>query len=161
MGKAITYMLVLWKGLTSFLDDPPIALENNAAERALRGVVVGRKYHYGSKSKRGTEVAAIFYTLFETAKLSQVEPSTYVTQAALPARSPLPAPSPSPQTSADLPRLRFQALQSVHGVKTGYGEHVQTSSQYLASKRAVASTHEQGPLRWAACRTTCHHRGSH
>ena len=36
----------------------------------------------GSKSKRGTEVAAIFYTLFETAKLSQVDPRTYVTQAA-------------------------------------------------------------------------------
>ena len=82
MGKAITYMLNLWKGLTRFLDDPRIPLDNNAAERALRGVVVGRKNHYGSKSKRGTEVAAIFYTLFETAKLSQVDPRTYVTQAA-------------------------------------------------------------------------------
>jgi len=82
MGKAITYMLVLWKGLTSFLDDPRIPLDNNAAERALRGVVVGRKNHYGSRSKRGTEVAAIFYTLFETAKLSQVDPRAYVTRAA-------------------------------------------------------------------------------
>ena len=82
MGKAITYMLNLWKGLTRFLDDPRIPLDNNAAERALRGVVVGRKNHYGSKSKRGTEVAAIFYTLFETAKLSQVDPRAYVTQAA-------------------------------------------------------------------------------
>jgi len=44
--------------------------------------VVGRKNHYGSKSKRGTEVAAIFYTLFETAKLSQVDPRAYVTLAA-------------------------------------------------------------------------------
>jgi hypothetical protein len=38
--------------------------------------------HYGSKSKRGTEVAAVFYTLFETTKLSQVEPRVYLTQAA-------------------------------------------------------------------------------
>ncbi|MCP4898233.1 MAG: IS66 family transposase [bacterium] len=57
-------------------------LDNNAAERALRGVVVGRKNHYGSKSKRGTEVAALFYTLFETAKLSGVDPRAYVTLAA-------------------------------------------------------------------------------
>ena len=82
LGKAIAYMLNLWEGLTRFLDDPRIPLDNNAAERALRGVVVGRKNHYGSKSKRGTEVAAIFYTLFETAKLSEVDPSAYVTLAA-------------------------------------------------------------------------------
>ena len=83
LGKAISYMLKLWEGLTLFLDDPRVPLDNNAAERALRGVVVGRKNHYGSKSKRGTEVAAIFYTLFETAKLSGVDdPGAYVTLAA-------------------------------------------------------------------------------
>jgi transposase len=82
LGKAITYMLKLWRGLTLFLDDPRVPLDNNAAERALRGVVVGRKNHYGSKSKRGTEVAALFYTLFETAKLSGVDPRAYVTLAA-------------------------------------------------------------------------------
>jgi transposase len=82
MGKAIAYMLKLWEGLTRFLDDPRIPVDNNAAERALRGVVVGRKNHYGSRSKRGTEVAALFYTIFETAKLSQVDPRAYVTQAA-------------------------------------------------------------------------------
>ena len=82
MGRAISYMLKLWVGLTRFLDDSRIPLDNNAAERALRGVVVGRKNHYGSKSKRGTEVAAVFYTLFETAKLSQVDPRAYVTMAA-------------------------------------------------------------------------------
>ena len=81
-GKAIDYMLKLWVGLTRFLEDPRIPLDNNAAERALRGVVVGRKNHYGSRSKRDTEVAALFYTLFETAKLSQIDPRTYVTRAA-------------------------------------------------------------------------------
>jgi len=82
MGKAINYMLKLWKGLTLFLEDPRIPLDNNAAERALRGVVVGRKNHYGSKSLRGTKVAAILYTLFETAKLSGVDPRAYVNLAA-------------------------------------------------------------------------------
>jgi transposase len=83
MGKAIAYMLKLWPGLTRFLGDPRIPLDNNAAERALRGVVVGRKNHYGSRSKRGTQVAALFYTLFETAKLSLVDPRAYVRTAAL------------------------------------------------------------------------------
>ncbi len=83
LGKAISYMLKLWQGLTLFLEDPRVPLDNNAAERALRGVVVGRKNHYGSKSKRGTEVAAIFYTLFETAKLSGLgDPGAYVAIAA-------------------------------------------------------------------------------
>jgi len=45
-----------------FPNDPRVPLDNSVAERALRGVVVGRKNHYNSRSKRGTEVAAIFYT---------------------------------------------------------------------------------------------------
>jgi transposase len=83
LGKAIRYMLGLWPGLTRFLDDPRIPLDNNGAERALRGLVVGRKNHYGSRSKRGTEVAALFYGLLETAKLVGVEPRQYLLEAAV------------------------------------------------------------------------------
>lgn len=82
LGKAIAYMLELWPGLTAFLDDARIPLDNNAAERGLRGVVVGRKNHYGSRSERGTKVAAIFYTLVESAKLCGVEPKSYLLAAA-------------------------------------------------------------------------------
>ncbi len=64
----------MWAGLTHFLDDPRIPLDNNYAERGLRGVVLGRKNHYGSRSRRGTEVAALFYSLVESAKLCGVEP---------------------------------------------------------------------------------------
>jgi len=81
LAKAINYMLALWPGLTRFLDDTRVPLDNNAAERALRGVVVGRKNHYGSHSKRGAEVAAILYSLFETAKLVGVDPHRYVLEA--------------------------------------------------------------------------------
>ena len=63
-----------WAGLTRFVEDPRIPLDNNAAERALRGPVVGRKNHYGSRSLRGTEVAAVCYTLCETARLVGVDP---------------------------------------------------------------------------------------
>ena len=82
-GKAVRYMLERWAGLTRFVDDPRISLDNNAAERALRGPVVGRKNHYGSRSLRGTEVAAVFYTLCETARLAAVDPHAFLVRAAL------------------------------------------------------------------------------
>jgi transposase len=78
LDKAIQYTSRRWSKLTRFLDDPDIPLDNNAAERALRGPVVGRKNHYGSKSLRGTEVAAIFYSLLESAKLVGVNPEDYL-----------------------------------------------------------------------------------
>jgi transposase len=86
LGKALNYMLGMWKGLTRFLDDPRIPLDNNRTERGLRGVVLGRKNHHGSRSRRGTQVAALFYSLLESAKLSGVEPKAYLlaaTRAAL------------------------------------------------------------------------------
>ena len=82
MAKAVEYMLSLWPGLTVFLTDPRIPIDNNHAEREIRGVVVGRKNHYGSKSKRGTEVAAIFYSLFESARLAGIDPKAYLLEAA-------------------------------------------------------------------------------
>jgi transposase len=78
LGMAINYMLELWPGLVLFLAKPFVPLDNNAAERGLRGIVIGRKNHYGSRSKRGAEVAAIMYTLFESAKLCGIEPKAYV-----------------------------------------------------------------------------------
>lgn len=88
-GNALQYMLAHWNGLTRFLLDPRIALDNNAAERALRGPVVGRKNFYGNRSKRGAKTAAILYSLIETAKLCDINPSEYLREAAVAAiRSP-------------------------------------------------------------------------
>lgn len=81
LGKAIAYMAGLWSGLSYFVEDPRVPLDNNGAERAIRGPVVGRKNHYGSRSRRGTEVAALFYTLVESAKLCGVEPKAYLRRA--------------------------------------------------------------------------------
>jgi transposase len=80
-GKAVRYMLERWEGLTRFVDDPRVPLDKNAIERSLRGRVVGRKNHYGSHSWRGTQVAALFYTLCETAKLTGVDPQAYLLRA--------------------------------------------------------------------------------
>jgi len=82
LGRAITYTAKLWKGLTVFLDDPAVSIHNNASEREMRALALGRANHYGSRSLRGTEVAAQLYTLFETAKLAGVEPVAYVRMAA-------------------------------------------------------------------------------
>jgi transposase len=83
IGNAAGYVVSNWERLTRFLEDPRIPLDNNATERSIRGPVVGRKNHYGSKSKRGTEIAAIFYTLIETAKLAGVDPAAYLRAAVL------------------------------------------------------------------------------
>jgi len=96
LRKAVMYLLDRRGGLTRFLEDPRVPLDNNAAERALRGMVVGRKNHYGSRSLRGTQVAALFYSLLETAKLCEVEPKAYLRSAAVaairePGRAFLPA----------------------------------------------------------------------
>jgi transposase len=82
LRKAIEYMGNLWKGLLVFLDDPRVPLHNNASERSLRGPVIGRVNHFGSRSKRGTEAAAILYSLVESAKLAGVDPNAYLEHAA-------------------------------------------------------------------------------
>jgi len=81
LGKALAYTTELWPGLVAFLDDAAIPVDNNATERALRGIALGRKNHYGSRSERGTRVAALCYTLLESAKLAGVEPAAYLAEA--------------------------------------------------------------------------------
>lgn len=78
IGKAAAYAIANWDKLTRFVDDARVPLDNNATERAIRGPVVGRKNHYGSKSRLGTQVAATLYTILETAKLHAVDPATYL-----------------------------------------------------------------------------------
>jgi transposase len=94
LGKAIGYMSSLWAGLQVFLDDVSVTPDNNAVERSLRGVVVGRKNHYGSRSKRGTEVAALFYSLIETARLVGHNPDYYLKAAVAAALDGTPIPLP-------------------------------------------------------------------
>jgi len=81
IGHAAAYTIANWDRLTRFLGDARIPLDNNATERAIRGPVVGRKNHYGSRSRRGTEVAATLYTLVETAKVAGVDPAAYLGEA--------------------------------------------------------------------------------
>jgi transposase len=78
LAQAIAYMVKLWPGLVRFVDDPRIPLDNNGSERGARDAVLGRKNHYGSRSKRGTQVAAMLYSLVGSARLSGVNPEAYL-----------------------------------------------------------------------------------
>ncbi|MBU6427457.1 MAG: IS66 family transposase [Cyanobacteria bacterium REEB65] len=82
LAKAIAYLSNHEAGLRVFLDDPAVAIDNNSSERALRGPVLGRKNSYGSRSRRGTETAAILYTLTESARRVGVNPRAYLEAAA-------------------------------------------------------------------------------
>ena len=78
VAKAMDYMLKRWAAFTCFLDDGRICLTNNAAERALRGIALGRKAWLFAGSDRGGERAALIYTLIQTARLNDVDPQAWL-----------------------------------------------------------------------------------
>jgi transposase len=77
-AKAIDYMLTRWTAFTRFLDNGRICMTNNAAERALRGVALGRRSWLFAGSDRGGERAAAAYTLIATAKLNAINPQAWL-----------------------------------------------------------------------------------
>jgi len=78
LAKAMGYMLRRWPSFTRFLDDGRICLTNNAAERALRGVALGRKAWLFCGSDRGGQRAAVLYSLIVTAKMNDVDPQAWL-----------------------------------------------------------------------------------
>jgi transposase len=86
IGKAAAYAIANWDRLTRFVHDPRIPLDNNQTERGIRGPVVGRRNHFGSKSRRGTEAASVLYSLIESAKINGVDPARYLAAAVRAAR---------------------------------------------------------------------------
>ena len=78
LAKAIDYTFNHWKAFTRFLDDGRICLSNNAAERAVRGIAVGRRNWTFCGSDEGGHRAAVMYTLIETAKLNGVDPKAWL-----------------------------------------------------------------------------------
>src|SRR4051812_49679507 len=87
-AKAINYLLNRWAAFTRFLDDGRVCLTNNAAERALRGVAVGRRNWTFARSDAGGHRAPSGYTLIETCKMNDLDPPARL--AALLARLPDP-----------------------------------------------------------------------
>jgi transposase len=78
VAKAMDYMLKRWTVFTRFLDDGRICLSNNAAERGVRGIALGRKSWLFCGSDRGGERAAVMYSLIVTAKMNDVDPQAWL-----------------------------------------------------------------------------------
>ena len=76
--EAMDYMLKAWPAFTAFLDDGRICLTNNAAERALRGIALGRKSWLFAGSDRGGQRTAFMLTLIATAKLNDIDPQAWL-----------------------------------------------------------------------------------
>ena len=77
-AAAIRYALARGDGLTRYLDDGHLAIDNNPAERALRGIALGRKNYLFAGSDAGGERAALIYSLIETAVLNALNPQAYL-----------------------------------------------------------------------------------
>ncbi len=75
---AIRYALSRWRALTRYVDDGLLEIDNNAAERSLRPVVMGRKNYLFMGSDSGGQRAAVLYSLMETAKLNDLDPALYL-----------------------------------------------------------------------------------
>jgi transposase len=78
VAKAMDYMLKRRSGFTRFLEDGRICLTNNAAERALRGIALGRRSWLFAGSDRGGERATLMYTLIVTAKMNDIDPQAWL-----------------------------------------------------------------------------------
>lgn len=77
MATAYNYFLKNYDGLTLFLKNPLVPIDNNGSERLLRSHVVGRKTWYGTHSRRGAEAAAVHFSIVESCKMNSVNPRTY------------------------------------------------------------------------------------
>ena len=78
LAGAIHYALSRWPALTRYRDDGHLEIDNNAAERALRAVALGRKNYLFCGSDAGGERAAAIYSLIGTAKLNGMDPEAYL-----------------------------------------------------------------------------------
>lgn len=77
LGRAMSYFLENFEGLTLFLQHNDLPIDNNSQERLLRSPVVGRKTWYGTHSERGAETAAVLFSLVESCKLNKINPREY------------------------------------------------------------------------------------
>jgi hypothetical protein len=78
VAKAMRYALGRWTALSRYVDDGTLEIDNNAAERSIRGIALGRKNWLFAGSDAGGERAAAIYSLIETCKLNGIDPEAYL-----------------------------------------------------------------------------------
>ena len=112
VAGAISYALGRWRALLRYCDDGLLEIDNNAAERALRAVAIGRKNYLFAGSDSGGERAAAIYSLIGSAKLNGLDPEAYLSYVL--------------QRVADYPVSRIQELLPWHIAVTG-ADHSRSS----------------------------------
>jgi hypothetical protein len=78
LAKAMRYTMSRWEALTRYIHDGRIEIDNNAAERSIRGIALGRKNYLFAGSDAGGDRAAAIYSLIETAKLNGLDPEAWL-----------------------------------------------------------------------------------
>ena len=78
LGRALQYALSRWDALIRYTTDGRLGVDNNLAERLLRGIAVTRKNFLFVGSHTGGDRAAVLYTLIESAKLNRLDPEAYL-----------------------------------------------------------------------------------
>ena len=78
VARAIQYALERWTSLLRYVNDGRLEIDNNAAERSLRAIALGRKNYLFQGSDAGGQYAAVMYTLIGTAKLNDLDPEAYL-----------------------------------------------------------------------------------
>jgi transposase len=130
LAKATNYSLERWLALTRFLED---GMSNNAAERALLGIVVGRRNWTFARSDSGGRRAAAIYTLIETATLEEVDPRAWL--ADMLARI---AGQPANRIAELLPRNWKAASLQAQATAAYRSSHQRTSSSACCTAFAIA-----------------------
>lgn len=128
LGKALAYLVTYWAGLTVFLQHPEVPLHTNSIESAIRGPVVGRKNHYGSKNLVSGKLAAILYSIVETCKANDVDARQYLLRAmrAILTKQPPPMPwDPAPAAAVS---------------QTTVSETVAVASEKVAESAAIPAS---------------------
>ena len=113
LAKAMRYALGRWTALSRYIDDGKLEIDNNAAERSIRGIALGRKNWLFAGSDTGGERAAAIYSLIETCKLNGIDPEAYLRFVL--ARI---ADHPIKRVAELLPRKWAEANQLSHAVST-------------------------------------------
>ena len=76
--KVLVSLQEHWTGLTRFVDDPRIPMDNNASERSLRGAALGRKNYYGSSAEWSGNLAITLFSVFATLQKWNINPRTWL-----------------------------------------------------------------------------------
>ncbi len=110
MKDAYTYFLKYYNGLTVFIDNPDVPIDNNPSERLLRSHVIGRKTWLGTHSVEGAEAAVVLFSIVESCKITKVNPREFYLDAVYRIHHKLPLLTPKGFRDRDKPATSRKSI---------------------------------------------------